>query len=394
MRYPDYIDEIICRLEAAGETAYIVGGSLRDILIGTPPHDYDLTTSACPQKTLEIFSDKRVIETGIKHGTVTVIWDGQPVEITTMRVDGGYTDLRHPDNVSFTSKIQEDLARRDFTINAIAYNKKDGLVDCFDGRKDIEKRLLRAVGDPALRFSEDALRIMRAFRFSSQLGFDIERETLSAAVLKAEGLANIARERICAEFIKLITSPFPETPLALMAEHGILEYVTKGYIPSKKVIQNVGQAPQNDTARLAAVLFDTDEQSARSYLSELRCSGKQITGALATMRGAKMCVNTETDARQLIAVTGIYAPDAAVLSELMGVSPAGAVDAVLRQQSTPCKLRDLKINGKDIAQMGAEGKLIGATLDTLMKEVISDPSLNQRQTLLMLAQQILNKKGY
>ena len=394
MRYPDYIDEIICRLEAAGETAYIVGGSLRDILIGTPPHDYDLTTSARPEKTLEVFSDKRVIETGIKHGTVTVIWDGQPVEITTMRVDGDYTDLRHPDTVSFTSKIQEDLSRRDFTVNAMAYNKKDGLVDCFNGRDDIEKRLLRAVGDPALRFSEDALRIMRAFRFAAQLGFEIESNTLSAAILKAEGLANIARERICSEFIKLITSPFPETPLALMAEYGIFEYVTKGYAPSQKTIHRIGQAPQSDTARLAAVLLDTDEESARSYLSELRCSGKQITGALATMRGAKMCINTEADARQLIAITGIYAPYAAGLSELMGVSPAGAVSSVLRQQSTPCKLRDLKINGKDVAQMGAEGKLIGSTLDALMKEVINDPSLNQRQTLLELAQQILNKKGY
>ena len=143
--YPEYIDKIIARLEAAGERAYIVGGSLRDALLGITPHDYDVTTSALPQVTARIFSDMRVIETGIKHGTVTVIFDGEPVEITTFRIDGSYTDSRHPDGVTFTSDIVADLARRDFTVNAMAYSKNSGLIDLFGGEDDLQKKLISSL---------------------------------------------------------------------------------------------------------------------------------------------------------------------------------------------------------------------------------------------------------
>ena len=231
-----------------------------------------------------------------------------------MRIDEGYTDLRHPDSVRFTSKIQEDLSRRDFTVNAMAYNKNTGLVDCFGGIKDIEDKLLRAVGDPARRFSEDALRIMRAFRFSAQLGFDIEENTLNEAIKKANGLEHIARERIASEYIKLITSPDPQKPLRLLADSDIHNYITRGYVPSEATIDRLGQAPSKDTARLAAAFMDITEEIARDFMKDLRLSGKQITGALATMRGAKMRVETESDARRLIAKAGIYAHDAAILS--------------------------------------------------------------------------------
>lgn len=392
MTYPSHIDEIICRLEAAGESAYIVGGGLRDMLLGVTPHDYDIATSALPQKTAQIFSDKHVIETGIKHGTLTVVFDGEPVEITTFRIDGGYTDSRHPDSVSFTDKIEEDLSRRDFTVNAMAYNKHRGIIDPFGGRDDLGRRCLRTVGAPDLRFSEDALRIMRAFRFSAQLGFDIHPHTLEGAVRCAHGLESIARERIGSEFIKLITSPAPRRPLELMAEHGIFRYVLDGHVPSPRLTAALEHCLGMDIMCLAAMLFDADKDRASRLLRELRCSGKQITGTLAIMSGARLSVCSDIDARRLIANTGIYAPYAARLSEALGISPHGAQDITIRQQNTPCSLRDLKINGKDLAALGVRGKLIGEILNEIMKRVIDAPEFNHKPTLLAMATEIIKSK--
>lgn len=391
--YPRYIADIIARLEAVGETAYIVGGSLRDTLLGKTPHDYDITTSALPEKIVSVFADKRVIETGIKHGTVTVIWDGEPVEITTFRVDGSYTDSRHPDHVSFTSDITADLSRRDFTVNAIAYNQMDGLVDPFGGAEDIKKRIIRAVGKPSDRFSEDALRIMRAFRFCAQLGFDIDKDTLDGAVRAKNGLANIARERIGNEFIRLITSPHAQKALRLMANTGMFEYVLDGHTPSEVVIDNIDKMPEADTARLGFVLYGAGRERASEILRGLRCSGKQITGALATLAGCSAAVRTAEDARRLIAKTGIYAPAAARGSELLGVSPEGAEDMTVRQQNTPCSIRELKINGKALAQMGVRGKAIGEILEAIMERVIADPDLNDKDVLLRLAREMIDERG-
>lgn len=392
MFYPDHIDRIILRLEDSGESAYIVGGSLRDILLGKSPNDYDITTSALPEKTKSVFSDMRVIETGIKHGTVTVLWEGEPIEITTFRIDGRYTDSRHPDSVSFTSDICADLSRRDFTINAMAYNKRDGLVDPFGGAEDVKKGIIRAVGVPEDRFGEDALRIMRAFRFSAQLGFEIESDTLRGAVMAKSGLANIARERIGSEFIRLVTSPEPVLPLKLMAKTGMLEYVLGGYTPSDRLIDSITGMPSVDTARLGFILCEADREEAEDILHGLRCSGKQITGALATMTGCSVCVRTSEDARRLIAKTGIYAEAAACGSELLGISPAGARELTVRQQNTPCSLRDLRINGRVLSEMGVRGKLIGEILAELMERVIEDPSLNDGDTLRRLAEKIIKEK--
>ncbi len=393
MRYPVYIDEMIGRFEAVGEQAFIVGGSLRDTLIGLPPHDYDIATSALPEHTLELFSDKRVIQTGIKHGTVTVIYDDEPVEITTFRVDGSYADARHPDSVSFTSSIEEDLSRRDFTVNAMAYNKSRGLVDPFEGKADIEKKLLRTVGEPTLRFSEDALRIMRLFRFCAQLGFDIDKQTLDGAAFMADGLEHIARERIASELVRLLTSPYPCRALSLMLKNGIFEHILKGLSLSEDTANKMELLPNRDTVRLALLLWDADPEQAAAHLRSLRYSSKQITGALAIHRGARSRIADEQDARRLIASTGAYAPLAASLSETMGISEIGAAALVERQQSTPCKVTDLKINGKDIAELGAKGKLIGNTLEALLNAVIDKPELNERDTLARMAQDILKDKG-
>ncbi len=205
--FPNYARAVMAALDVAGHRGYLVGGSLRDILRGVTPHDYDMTTDATPEEMLEIFRDFRVIPTGLKHGTLTVLSDGHPIEVTTHRVDGEYLDSRRPESVSFTRQLSEDLSRRDFTVNAMAWHPETGLIDLFGGREDLEKGIIRAVGEPQKRFSEDALRILRAFRFAAQLNFEIEPRTLSGAAACREGLAHISAERIFSEVSRMLEAP-------------------------------------------------------------------------------------------------------------------------------------------------------------------------------------------
>ncbi|MBQ5565782.1 MAG: HD domain-containing protein, partial [Clostridia bacterium] len=201
---PDEVKTAIEKISKNGFEAYIVGGCVRDSLLGKTPKDYDITTSASPQEVEKIFSDCRVIETGIKHGTVTVLINSMPLEITTFRIDSEYVDNRHPESVTFTKSLREDTARRDFTMNAIAYNNFTGICDFYGGETDIKNKIVRCVGNPDLRFNEDALRIMRAIRFSSVLGFEIEENTRSSIFKNKELLKNISSERIAAELVKLL----------------------------------------------------------------------------------------------------------------------------------------------------------------------------------------------
>lgn len=204
---PENVKKIIEVLEAAGYEAFAVGGCVRDSVLGRVPADWDITTSARPEQVKALF--RRTIDTGIQHGTVTVMMDKEGYEVTTYRIDGEYTDGRHPDAVSFTADLTEDLKRRDFTINAMAYSDKQGLVDVFGGIEDLQQGIIRAVGNPAERFEEDALRIMRAVRFAAQLGFQIDEETKKAAAALAENLRKVSAERIQVELVKLLVSPYP-----------------------------------------------------------------------------------------------------------------------------------------------------------------------------------------
>lgn len=203
---PEKILNVLRRLNAAGFEAYIVGGCVRDALMGRVPHDFDITTSALPEQTMRLFSEFAVIPTGIKHGTVTILCEGEPLEITTFRVDGKYTDSRRPDSVRFTRSIAEDLARRDFTMNAIAYNPDVGIVDEFGGEEDIRRRIIRCVGTPDERFREDALRIMRALRFAVSLGFGIERDTADSLERNCSLMNNIAVERVYSELTAMLSA--------------------------------------------------------------------------------------------------------------------------------------------------------------------------------------------
>ena len=204
MQLPDYVNTALNRLERAGFEAYAVGGCVRDRLMGRVPTDYDVATAALPEETAAVFAGERVIETGLRHGTVTVLLDGCPLEITTFRVDGAYSDARHPDAVTFTRSLRADLARRDFTVNAMAYSTRTGLVDPFGGEADLRAKRICCVGDPAARFREDALRILRCIRFSSVLGFAIDPATAAAARENRALLRTISAERVAEELKKLV----------------------------------------------------------------------------------------------------------------------------------------------------------------------------------------------
>lgn len=387
---PSYIRQIMARYDAIGEEIYLVGGSLRDLLLGLEPHDYDLASSASPQVTCALFSDCRVIETGIKHGTVTVLWDGQPVEITTFRVDGDYADSRHPDRVTFTKKITEDLSRRDFTVNAMAYHEKTGLVDPFGGQEDLRLGILRAVGDPKQRFLEDALRIMRAFRFSAQLGFSIHEDTLNGCVDSKYRLTLIAKERIASELIRLLLSDYPEAPLRSMLETGVFEFVLPNFKPDPRLFGLLTAMPREDVARLGLFFSSTDEASAVSAMKNLKLSGKQITGAAAILRGSACSLENPTDCRRLIASCGVYAPLAARASILKGNSPEEALVWVT-ESSAPTSIRQLAISGRDLGEIGFTGQEIGKTLKILFDMVLEHPEKNDRETLLAIAMEI--RKG-
>ena len=213
MQVPEQVNNLLDMLEAAGYEAYVVGGCVRDSVMGFTPHDFDVTTSALPEETERVFSGMRIIETGIKHGTVIVLTDNMPVEITTYRVDGEYLDSRRPESVSFTRSLREDIARRDFTMNGIAYSPKRGWFDEFGGVADIEKGVIRCIGDPEKRFHEDALRILRGLRFAASLGFDIEEKTAAAMLDCRELLRNISAERVFAELSGLLTGRNSESNL-------------------------------------------------------------------------------------------------------------------------------------------------------------------------------------
>lgn len=382
---PPHIRSLMDRLEAAAEEVYLVGGSLRDSLLGIPPHDFDLATSALPDTMLRVFEGYRVIATGLKHGTLTVISGGAPVEITTFRVDGDYTDSRHPDGVTFTRRIVEDLSRRDFTVNAMAYHPSLGLLDPFDGKGDLTRRLIRAVREPSLRFSEDALRIMRAFRFSAQLNFAIEEHTLLGMAKTREGLSRIAAERIASEFLRLLLTPDPTPALRSMIDTRVLPYVTEDYCPSEGILSLLPKTEQNEDQRLGLFFSETSAERTGELLRRLRLSNRQITGAKAVCRGASAVISSPAQARALIAEYGVYAPAVARVSALLGLSPPQAVGWV-EENRAPCTLSALAVGGRELIALGIPPREVGATLEWLLARVIEDPEKNERGALLTMAE--------
>ncbi len=375
MELPQNARTILSVLRANGFHGYVVGGCVRDACMGLSPHDFDVATDASPQQVQEAFRDCRVLETGIRHGTVTVLIDREPFEVTTLRIDGDYSDHRHPNDVTFTTRIEEDLARRDFTVNAMAYDGET-LVDPFGGQADAANRLLRCVGDPDRRFQEDGLRILRALRFSAVLDFAIEPATAEAVHRNRELLRKIAVERLYAELRKLL--PGVNAP-AVLREY---EDVLRTFLPELSVtgLRAVANTRADFLLRLALLLADTDAEAA---LRTLHADGKTIRAVCALQAAAL------ADGRHLLAS---LPPDqacrriefAAALGEI-GAEEAAARQAELQRilADKPClTLRDLAVNGSDLQALGMRGAQIGRTLDTLLERVLSGTLRNDRETLL------------
>ena len=379
---PCDVNEILNRLEAAGYRADIVGGPVRDMIRGVMPHDFDITTSALPEETKAVFAGERIIETGIKHGTVSLIKNGEQYEITTYRIDGEYEDSRHPKSVSFTQRIEEDLARRDFTVNAIAYSEKRGITDPFGGSADIEKKIIRAVGDAEKRFDEDALRIIRGIRFASTLGFAIEEETKAAMLKKAHLLENISKERIFVEWKKLLDGSlaieileeykpitdlfFPEAALP----EGLNSEAFLGASPLARHVSLFAKAGV-EAYQLAMRRLKTDNLTVKSGSSVISALGKydrDLASAAFMLRD--LGAGNARILRECEAILG-YA-------EKIDISDIKAVE----QSGIPYKLSDLAVNGNDLLSLGYKGAEIKATLASLQTRVLRGELINDKKTLL------------
>ena len=391
--------ELLDTLHRAGYAAYVVGGCVRDSLLGLTPHDWDLCTSALRQQVMELFGAQRCIPTGLQHGTVTVKQSGALYEITTFRTEGTYTDGRHPDEVHFVPDVREDLARRDLTINAMAYNEKEGLVDPFGGQADLQSGIVRAVGVPRQRFTEDALRILRLYRFAARFGFAIDPPTAQAAQELCAHLDCVSVERIEEELAKLLSAPAPAAYLDKKILLVILpELSSEALAAAKPVVDACPAGAENLPIRLAALLLSLGEDGIRRTLRRLRCSNACIEETAVLVREAVpgVPVSLNIYARRLlgkynlctvqrIAALGTAlqperAADFAALSEL-----AEQLDA----DGVCCRVSQLAVNGRDLMAAGVPaGPGIRKVLEALLDGVIREEYPNERQALLAAVQQL------
>lgn len=365
---PSYVRVLLERLTAAGYEAYIVGGCVRDLLMGKEPSDWDVCTSALPKQIKDCFKDKKTVDTGIAHGTVTVFSEEQPVEITTYRIDGDYKDGRHPASVSFTKSLEEDLKRRDFTMNAMAYHFEQGLIDLFGGRQAVSARIVAAVGEPERRFKEDALRIMRGLRFAAVLGFEIEERTLTAMFACADLLKQISKERISGELAKLLLGDFADSVLENCGE--ILKVAAEGIEAAK-----VSHLPKVLSLRLAAVFPENTE----TCLRKLSFSGRiAAEGAVLSRLLNSTPPGSETEIKKLMQAEG----DSITRLYLAALGREAEAERILA--SGACRnLRQLAVNGKDLIEAGIpSGKAVGEMLNRLLMQVIEGSIPNEREVLL------------
>jgi tRNA nucleotidyltransferase (CCA-adding enzyme) len=392
---PQYVHCLMDTLRAAGHRGYLVGGSLRDLLRGGAPHDFDMTTDATPEEMLEVFKAFRVIPTGLKHGTLTVLSEGNPVEITTHRVDGAYLDARRPEQVSFTRSLEGDLSRRDFTVNAMAWNPEVGLVDLFDGRGDLARGVIRAVGDPETRFREDALRILRAFRFCAQLGFDVDPATAEGARRAADGLEQISVERIFAELCRLLEGKNAQAGLRALLEAGCEKYVFFDAHLSEIDVDINALSPKA-ALRLAAFLPHMDSQTATALCRRWHAPNafaQELCAYLDAVR--EPMPTTPYEARRFVCRFWHGFAGAFELYALRGLDTAASA-ALCRKVSrdgTAVELRRLAVNGKELQEkLGVLPRRTGELLLRLQDEVFRSPEKNKRQALLAVAAEICERE--
>ncbi|CAM3011884.1 CCA tRNA nucleotidyltransferase [Hathewaya histolytica] len=441
---PNGANYIISTLNKFNYEAYIVGGAVRDSVLGKVPNDYDITTNALPEEIERIFNSLKIktIPTGIKHGTITVLIEELSYEVTTFRIDGEYRDNRRPEEVIFTSFLQEDLKRRDFTINAMAYNKDEGLIDYFNGVEDLKKGVIKAVGEPLKRFSEDALRMMRTVRFSAQLGFSIDKDTEDAIINLSHNIKYVSIERIREEFNKILLSSNPNA-IDKLSEYGLIQYFIPQYKLCECTLQNnphhiynvaehiissVGNVEQDLPLRLTMFLHDigkpecktTDEKGvdhfychaekssyiAYNLLKEMKYDNKTIDKVITLIKyhdsfinntkGIKKLLNKigEDNFRDLLKVrkADILAQNPEFIEEkLLSLKVIENKLEVILKEEQCFKIKDLKIRGLDLINIGIEGKNIGIVLKKLLDLVIDDYSINYREKLLELAKKLKNE---
>ena len=380
---PKEIQFIIDTLVKNGFEAYLVGGCVRDMLMGIPPHDYDITTSAPPEIILTIF--EKTIPTGIKHGTVTVINGGIAAEVTTYRADGEYADHRRPESVTFVKSLKEDLARRDFTVNAIAYNEKEGIKDFFGGIEDINKKILRAVGDPEKRFREDALRILRLFRFASVLGFTPEKETLKAALKCAPLLESISAERISSELRKAVGGKNPIS-LKPLTDIGGLQFIGIKSPDYLKIIPL-----QSEELALFSFLYSAtdDLMSALNFLKPSN-KEKRLYENILTLLSLPFPQSKEEIKEMLFKTNPISVEKYLYFKSSYFGRDTENAQSMLREileNGEPYKISDLKISGKNLINMGISGEKIGETLEYLRKSVVYNPEQNKKSVLLQKSEE-------
>ena len=434
--FPAAVDKVLARLEAAGYEAYAVGGSVRDLLRGKAPDDWDMTTSARPQEVMALF-EGHAIPTGLQHGTVTVRQDGQSFEITTFRADGDYTDSRHPDAVTFSDSLQEDLCRRDFTVNAMAMDRRGALTDPFGGREDLQKGIIRCVGEADRRFGEDALRIMRGLRFASVLGFSIEKDTARSIRDNRERLKNIAIERILVEMDKLLCGEgageillgYPEVFGVFLPE--IMPCVGFDqrskyhcYTVWEHIVHAVEAAPRDNVLRWAMLLHDigkpacftVDEQGQGHFYGHdgisadmaadicrrlrmdkqramriellVRRHGPDLPASKKSMLRLLNAIGEEA-LRQLCEVkrSDNMAQDRVFHDRQKDIDESEQLlSQVLREK--PCfTLQQLAVDGRDMMALGLQGREIGAMLQTLLQTVLDGELPNERDALLRRAEE-------
>lgn len=440
MDMPKNVDTAINLLQSAGFEAYAVGGCVRDSLLGKTPNDWDITTSAKPEDMKSVFADFHCIDTGIKHGTVTVVIDGEPLEITTFRLDGEYEDNRHPKSVTFTSDLGADLGRRDFTVNAMAYSKMTGTVDLFGGENDLKNKIIRCVGDPDRRFNEDALRILRALRFASALDFEIEEKTAQSLLKNCALLGNISEERIAKELLKLVCGKgakriltdfapvlfeiLPELQPMYKNSHDNPHHCYDIYEHTLIAVESIDPEP---TLRFAMLLHDCgkpavkkfDENGVAHFYGHQRISAEISAQILARLKVSnkfrdeilflvsnhdrwELYENTEKMPRYLskFGLDGVLNLLKVMRADVLAQSPEYRyrLDQIADAEETaknlaaqkPClSLSELQINGRTLMDIGIpQGRKLGAVLAQLLDEVIDGVTKNTQEALTTRAREI------
>ncbi len=444
IQLPDKVHKIIETLQAAGYEAYAVGGCVRDSILGREPDDWDITTSAKPEETKCLFP--RTIDTGIRHGTVTIMMDKEGFEVTTYRIDGEYEDSRHPKDVVFTASLKEDLKRRDFTINAMAYNEQDGLVDIFGGIRDMEDGVIRCVGNPRERFAEDALRMLRAVRFSAQLGYRIDEDTAKAIRELAPDLQKISAERIQAELVKLVTSPHPDY-LRIAYETGITREVLPEfdlcmetpqnnphhcYCVGEHILHSMLAVEPDKVLRLGMLFHDigkpqtltideegithnkrhpvVGEELTKKILRRLKFDNDTIdkVSKIVLYHDQKIAL-TDTGVRRAVNRMGedifpmiltVQHADISAQSDYKKEEKLEKLayieqcynDICNRKEAT--SLKDLAVTGSDLIALGMRpGRQIGEILQELLELVLEDPALNRKEELLTICKTKIQERS-